>query len=131
MTGGVTVRSTTVDSMPTSVGPESIRTSIVPSRSLRTLLASVGGLFPLIFALGATTGTAEARDEIERHLVRRHPETDLPAVFRLQDDRERPGPELVYRCLAFFDIAQPISRIIFTSDMWTVKGLPLNRFFTS
>ena len=97
------VRSRTVDSRPTAVGPLSMIRSIRPSRSARTCSARVGESRFDRFALGAAIGWPDAFDQAASDRPGGAPHarrSSLPAVTMsgmmadaVEDERQRAGPE--------------------------------------
>ena len=100
--GGSLVRSRTVDSRPTAVGPLSMIRSIRPSRSARTCSARVGESRFDRLALGAAIGWPRPFDEAAGDLPGGTPHADRRLAGRhqvgddrgpVQDERERTRPE--------------------------------------
>ena len=100
--GGSEVRSSTVDSRPTAVGPLSRIRSIRPERSLATCAAEVGEIPSDRLALGRGDRPPEACDQVARDHRPGDAERDRrpargddvgDAVSLGQDEGERPRPE--------------------------------------
>ena len=97
------VRSSTVDSRPTTVGPLSMIRSMRPSRSASTWSARVGESRFARFALGAAIGWPGPFDEAACDLARRERARATVSMTGrhdvgddrrpVEDERERPRPE--------------------------------------